>query len=280
MPSLCEPEQILRALLRTLTTCLVWNRERAEKIACLDFDNYRGYSRDPDEDERLAQVAFDDDVDHAEEVLAWRAVVVGHLVGDAMAEYASSRSPLDDPWVAWRTELPQDASGAFVRSLSEEEFYCARVAFHVRSDRFLDRPCSVPTDGDIEDVPGYVDAEHGWTWRDWLDVLGPPASGCPLSTALAEARKDTARKRDPLDSGVGVAVAELADRVSAFQMPTIERLESIGTKLDALSAPDRFRAEEFLKTVLGTQIYSSLSDDARIAALDAERRFRDAPALP
>ncbi len=40
--NLPEATKTLCALLRALRTCLVRPRERAEKIACLDLDNYRG----------------------------------------------------------------------------------------------------------------------------------------------------------------------------------------------------------------------------------------------
>lgn len=277
--SLPEAEEALRALFGALKTCLVWNRERAEKIACLDLDNYRGLGRDPSEDESLARVAFDDDVDHAEDVLVWRAVVVGYVVGEAMSNYASARSPLDDPWMAWRTEAPEGPSAGFVHGLKEEEFFCARVAYHLHSNLHLDRHPSVPTDGDIEDIPEYLKTEHGWTWREWLEVLGPPVTGSPLSLAIGAAKDDISGGRDRSEPEVAVKIAELVDKVSAFQMPTIERLESIGTKIDALGAPDRFKAEEFLKGALGVPVYSSLSDDARTAALEAERRFRDSGTL-
>jgi len=274
-----EAEETLRALLGALKTCLVWNRERAQKIVCLDLDNYRGHTRDPSEDESLAQVAFDDDVDHAEEVLEWRAVVVADVVGEAMFNYVSTHSPLDDPWIAWRTEPPEEGCASFVHSLNEEEFFSARVAYHVHSNLDLHRPSSVPTDGDIEDIPGYLETEHGWTWREWLDVLGAPVAGSHLSLARTAAKHDLSGRHARSDSEVAVKIAELADHVSAFQMPTIERLESIGTQVDALGAPDRFKAEEFLKKALGAPVYSSLSDDARTAALDAERRFRDSGTL-
>src|SRR5258708_6121149 len=114
-PDLPEGEKLPRALIHSLRTCLIWSRERAAKIACLDLENYRdyihdlnyqGYSRDPDKDEILAQVYFDDDVDHAEEVLEWRAIVMADLVGEAMSSYARAHSPIDDPWMAWRREPP------------------------------------------------------------------------------------------------------------------------------------------------------------------------------
>ena len=196
-----------------------------------------------------------------------------------MSNYASGRSPLDDPWMAWRTEAPEGAPAGFVHSLKEEEFFCARVAYHVHSNLHHDRHSSVPTDGDIEDIPGYLETEHGWTWREWLEVLGPPVAGSPLGLAIGAAKDDISGRRDRSEPGVAVEIAELEDQVSAFQMPTIERLESIGTKIDALGAPDRFKAEEFLKAALGIQVYSSLSDDARTAALEAERRFRDSGTL-
>lgn len=103
----------------------------------------------------------------------------------------------------------------------------------------------------------------------------PPTSWPHLSLAIAAAKHDLTEGPIRSDSELGIRIAELADQVSAFQMPTIERLESIGSQIDALGAPNRFRAEEFLKEALGVSVYSSLSDDARTAALDAERRFRD-----
>jgi hypothetical protein len=51
--NLSKEERTLQALLRALKNCLVRPRERAEKIACLDLDNYRGFRRDPDEDENF-----------------------------------------------------------------------------------------------------------------------------------------------------------------------------------------------------------------------------------
>jgi hypothetical protein len=270
--NLPEEEKTLRALLRALRTCLVRPRERAEKIVCLDLDNYRLAS---DEDEGLAQTAFDDDVDHAEEVLEWRAIVVADLAGEAMARYARAHSPLDDPWMAWRIEPLREPGAELVHGLNEEEFFCARVAYHIHSNLDIRRPSSVPTDGDLEDIPDYLEIEHGWTWRDWLEVLGPPQKGADLKSATASAKHDVTGGHTRSDSEVGIKIAELADQVSAFQMPTIERLESIGTQVDAQGAPNRFKAEEFLREALGVPVYSSLSDDARTAALDAERRFRD-----
>jgi hypothetical protein len=129
-PDLPEEEKNLQALLRSLKVCLIWSRERAEKIACLELDGYL----DSLENEFQAQAAFDDDVDHAEEVLAWRATVVADLVGAALSIYARTRSPLDDPWMAWRREPPSEPAVAFVCGLTEDAFFCARVAYHTHSD--------------------------------------------------------------------------------------------------------------------------------------------------
>jgi hypothetical protein len=230
--NLPEEEKALRALLRALKTCLVRPRERAERIACLDLDNYRGYRSDSDEDESFAQVAFDDDVDHAEEVLEWRAIVVSDLVGEAISSFARAHSPLDDPWMAWRIEPPEEPGAQLVHRLSEEEFFCARVAYHVHANSDIRRPSSVPTDGDLEDIPGYLETEHGWTWRDWLEILGPPQKGTDLSLATAAAKHDVSGGHTRSDSELRIEIAELKDQVSAFQMPTIERLESIATRVD------------------------------------------------
>ncbi len=99
-----EAEKALKALIGVLKTCLILSRERAEKL-CMDLDSYRGSRSDSAEDESFAQTAFEDDVDHAEEILAWRAVVVAELVGEALSGYAKSHSPLDDR--GWRGEPHQ-----------------------------------------------------------------------------------------------------------------------------------------------------------------------------
>ncbi|HZT30331.1 MAG TPA: hypothetical protein VFA33_10635 [Bryobacteraceae bacterium] len=274
-----DEEKALRELLRALRICLTWSRERAEQIACLDLDDYRGYYEDPEEDEHFALTAFDEDVDNAEEILTWRATVVAHLVGEALSDYAAAHSCLDDPWLAWRTESSEESGAAFVRALTEEEFYCARVAYHVHSGLRVERPSSIPTDGDLENIPGHLETDHGGTWRDWLDILGPPKDDAGLHPAIAAAHRDLTEGRSRPNDETAVRIAELADQVSAFQMPTIERLETIGAKIDALGAPDRFKAETYLKDVLGINVDSSLCVDARTVLLDAERRFRDPETL-
>jgi hypothetical protein len=112
-----------------------------------------------------------------------------------------------------------------------------------------------------------------------LEALGPQQKAGQLSLATAAAKRELTEAYIRSDAEVEVRVAELADQVTAFQMPTIERLERIGAQVDALGAPNRFKAEEFLKEALGVAVYSSLSDSARLAALDAERRFRDSGTL-
>lgn len=255
---------------------MIRTRERAEEIACLDLDNYR--SAFPEEQD-LAQTAFEDDVDHAEEVLEWRAVVVADLVGEAMSAYARARSPLDDPWIAWRREPVDEPAGEFVRSLKEEEFFCGRVAYHVHAALNISRPSSVPTDGDLEDLPGHLETEAAGTWVEWLDVLGVSGDTAVLHSAITAANRDLDEGYSRSNSVVEGRIAELTDQISAFQMPTIERLDSIGGKVDALGAPNRFKAEELLKEALGAEVYSSLCGDAQTAALDAERRFRDRETL-
>ena len=271
-----EEERTLRALFRSLKACMIRTRERAEKIACLDLDNYRLSSP---EDQDLAQTAFEDDVDHAEEVLEWRAVVVADLVGEAMSAYARARSPLDDPWIAWRREPADEPAGEFVRNLKEEEFFCGRVAYHIHAALNISRPSSVPTDGDLEDLPGHLETEAANTWLEWLDVLGVSGDTAVLNSATTAANRDLDEGNSRSNSEVEGRIAEVKDLVSAFQMPTIERLDSFGGKLDALGAPDRFKAGEFLKEALGVEVYSSLCGDAQLAALDAERRFRDRETL-
>jgi hypothetical protein len=283
-----QEEKTLRALLRTLGVCLISTRERAEKIASLGFDSYcRMYAdlRSDDvidvtpEDKDNADMAFNEDVDHAEEVLEWRAIVMADLAGRVMLGYAGARSPLDDPWMTWWRESPDGPAAEFVHAFNEEEFFCARVAYHVHADFGIRRPRAVPTDGDLEDIPGYLETEQAKTWEEWLEVLGPRQGETPLSLATAAAKRDLAEGHARPGSEIGARIAELRDQVAAFQMPTIERLESIGTQIDSLGAPNRFKAEEFLVEALGVEVYSSLSDDARTAALDAERRFRDRETL-
>jgi hypothetical protein len=268
-------EETLRALLRSLKACLILSPERAEEIASMDLDAYKSAL----DDEDLGQIAFDEDVDHAYEALEWRAIVVADLVREAMASYARARSPLDDPWVAWRRGPTNEPAGKFVQSLSEEEFFCARVAHHVHANMGDCRPSSIPTDGDLDDIAGCLETEYAPTWPKWLEVLGPPREATELSSAITAANHDLAEGHSGSTSELGTSIADLSDRVSAFQMPVIERLESIGAQVDALGAPDKFKAEEFLKEALGVEVYSYLSDDARTAALDAERRFRDSGTL-
>jgi hypothetical protein len=261
--------ETLRALLSAFRTCLIRPRERAEKIACNDLDDYRSAF---DDDEGLAQSAFNDDVDQAEEALEWRAVAVGDLVGGAMSDYAKANSALDDPWTAWRLELSAEPGGVLVRRLSEEEFFCSRVAYHIHADLNIRRPASVPTDGDLEDIQGYLETEPARTWQEWLEILGPPQEEARLSPVMAAANHDLTGQQTQPDSEVAKKIAELADMVAAFQMPMIDGMERLVAQV---AAPNRFRAEESLQEELGTEVYKSLSDSARAAALEAERRFRD-----
>ena len=268
-----EEEKVLRALIRSLKACMILTRERAEKIAGQDLDDLLlSYPES-------AHTIFDDCVDNAEEVLAWRAVVVAHVVGEAMSRYAKGRTAYDDPWIAWRNEPADEPAGEFVHSLKQEEFFLARVGYHIHTGPNISIPSSVPSDGDLQDIPGHLETEDAYTWRDWLDILGPPGRVALLYSASAGAKRDVDEEHSNSGTEVGRKIAELMDQVNAFQMPTIERLESIGAKVDALGAPNRFRAEEFLKDALGVEVYSSLCNDARTAALDAERRFRDGETL-
>ncbi len=151
-----------------------------------------------------------------------------------MSSYARAHSALDDPWMAWRIEPPEEPGAGLVHSLNEEEFYCARVAYHIHSNSDIQRRSSVPTDGDIEDIPGHLENRARLdAWREWLEVLGPPPSRAHLSLAIAAAKHDITEGPIRSDSELGIRIAELADQVSAFQMPTIERLESIGSQIDA-----------------------------------------------
>jgi hypothetical protein len=258
---------------------MILTRKREEKISRCSLESLG--SLFDGEGPGFAQTVFDDDVNSAEEsqVLERRAVVVAHLVGEAMSSYAGSRSPLDDPWMAWRREPADEPAGEFVHSLKEEEFFCARVAYHIYAAANVRRPSCVPSDGDLEDIPGYLETEYAPTWPQWLEVLGTTGDAALLYPATTAARRDLDEGHSRSDPRVESMIAELMDRVGAFQMPTIERLDSIGTRVDALGAPDRFKAEELLKGVLGAEVYSSLCDDARTAALDAERRFRDRETL-
>jgi hypothetical protein len=275
-----EEERTLGSLLGALKTCLIAPRTRAEKIAGLDLWNYRhhfemeGYA--PDEADSLARIAFDDDVDRAEGVLVWRAIVVADLVGEAMAGYARTRSLLDDPWMAWRNDPPDEVWHFFVRGLGTEEFLHARVAYHAHSSLNVRRPSRVPTDGDLEDVRGFLKTEYGSSWSEWMEILGRPPAGVDLRPAVDAAKRDLERVEGKAGTeALLIKIAELTDMVSAFQMPIIERLESMGAKLDTLGAPDRFRAEEFLKAALGDRVYLSLTDDTRTALLEAERGLHD-----
>jgi hypothetical protein len=233
---------------------LTW--ERQEKISC-----YRLYDLKmnfEEENRGCAQEIFDDDMAQAEQaqVLKRRAVVVAHLVGEAMSSYARSHSPLDDPWMAWRREPADEPAGEFVHSLKEEEFFCARVAYHIYAATNIRRPEYVPSDGDLEDIPGYLETEYVGTWPQWLEVLGPARDAAVLYPASAAAKQDLEERPAHSDSKVERELADLKDKVLSFQMPTIERLESIGAKVDALGAPDRFKAEQFLKDTLGVEVYS------------------------
>lgn len=149
-----EEERTLRALFRSLKACMILTRKREEKISRCSLESLG--SLFDGEGPGFAQTVFDDDVNSAEEsqVLERRAVVVAHLVGEAMSSYAGSRSPLDDPWMAWRREPADEPAGEFVHSLKEEEFFCARVAYHIYAAANVRRPSCVPSDGDLEDIPG------------------------------------------------------------------------------------------------------------------------------
>lgn len=277
--------ETLRALLRSLRACLIITQERAEAIAHLELEDYRSQFDDHEakrvgcEPGLLAQSAFDEEVSEAWDVLMWRAIVVADLVGEAVSSYAGNHSPLADPWMMWREEPPSGPEGEFVHGLTEEEFFCARIAYHVHSDSGIPRPDSVPTDGDIEDVPGYLETEPAGTWREWLEVLGPQQKAGHLSSVIDMAKRELTEGRARPGGGVEARLAEIKDEVAAFQMPVIELLERMGAKIDALGAPNRFKAEESLKAASGEAVYSKLSDDARTALLDAERRFRDPETL-
>src|SRR5207245_9454634 len=118
----------------------------------------------------------------------------------------------------------------YVVARTEDDSLGARVPYHVHSHFDVRRAYSVPTDGDNEDIPEYLQTEQAWTLRDWLDLLGSPPITAYLALATVAAKYDLTEGHTRLNSEVGIRVTELSDQVAAFQMPTIERLERISAQ--------------------------------------------------
>jgi hypothetical protein len=74
-------------------------------------------------------------------------------------------------------------------------------------------------------------------------------------------------------------LVDKVDSVAAVQMPMIDYLERICAGLDKLGTQNRFKVEEALKKVLGEGVYLFLCDDAKVALLDAERRYLDTESI-
>lgn len=144
----------------------------------------------------------------------------------------------------------------------------------------------IPTDGDIEDIAPYMETENAHTWPQWFEILGEPPKGIRYNSMLrlaeAAARRDmggegSVRVSPKFDRRMAdlTGLIDKVDSVAASQIPMIDSFERMTAAVERLGPQNRFKLEENLKRELGERIYSSLCDDAKIALLDAERRYCD-----
>ncbi len=268
-------------LASALRLCLVQNSDRAERIVCMSHDDYRRDAPPGDADE-WADWAFDEDLARAKDVLAWRAVVVASIIGKAVCDVWGDE--FLDPWNDWLTGEPVTDGGRLIGGLSDEDNPRLGLAHKIRMTLRLDRlPRNVPTDGDIEGVPGFFDTVRCQTWPEWLEVLGEPPKQvrCLNLLRLAKAAAQRDLPTPPPDSAQdpGSRFSDLTDRldsIAATQIPTIDLLERMTTQLDRVAGLSPFAVEEDLKGLLGERVYPALHPDARTCLVDAERRFQEA----
>ncbi len=278
-----ESETTLRMLLRSLKVCLNVSRERARRIVSLELEDFLSAEDDPESESARASAeeAFEDELSQAQHALFWRALVVAHRVGQAMWEYIRSPSGfvLGDPWMDWRRSVSEEPCVTFVQSLTDEEFFCVRLAYHVhRVLNFRDLPGSVPSDGDIEDVPAFLESTAAFAWPQWFELLGEPPRDIAYGYLLHLAETAALREIGEAGDRKEFSVSDLEDRIesiAALQVPMLDTVAALVTRFDSLGPPSRFKTEESLKDALGDKVYSRLSADARDVLLDAEHRYRD-----
>jgi hypothetical protein len=229
-------------------------------------------------------------VDLGELAFAWRALMLGRLVGCKMRLYAASHSPNRDPWLEWRHEPNGQAAWEFTRNLDIDSFVIALAACKISEMLGTYYPVPVPlllpSCGDLLAVPGALELEETRRFEEWAGTLGIPNpevteeyfvnAPALLRMVLSEAARDAGLHAAGPTGGSELlrAIQQLQDAVesnNALQVPIMTLLEGIARQLGQAS---RWKAEESLISMLGRSLYNGLCTEARVCLIAAEQIHR------
>ena len=221
---------------------------------------------------------------------SWRAVRLGCHIGRLMSAFACTFAGPGNLWLTWRSCEMAARVSEFVRSVDRSLFVLGITACNLLLARKwpkADEPVLwLPTDGDLDSIPGFVRVEHtpiSEDLADWEEVLGsPPEDVDPLALLYLAEQAAIAQVREAengwTDLTFGTELIEhLRRRLDAFQ----ETLDDIRAKQDAeinslerifacMSSSDIHTCEqELLKELPG--VYGKLEPQARSLLLAAEQ---------
>jgi hypothetical protein len=233
---------------------------------------------------------------------SWRAVRLGCHIGRLMSAFACTFAGPGNLWLTWRSgEMPARVSG-FVRSVDRSLFILGITACNLLLARKwpkADEPILwLPTDGDLNSVPGVVRAEYAHTSEDladWEEVLGsPPEDVDPLALLYLADQAAIAQVQEAENSGTDLTVGtelieylrrnfgEVRDALNAMQAKQDAEITFLERMVAYMSSSDIYTCEQVLLNEL-PGVYARLEPQARCLLLAAEqmhqRKDIAAPAL-
>jgi hypothetical protein len=226
-------------------------------------------------------------------ICAWRAVRLGCHVGRFMSAFASTFPERGDLWVKWRKGEICGWVPASVRAIDRQLFITgllARNLLLVRSWPKEDEGVLwVPTDGDLDSVPGFVRTEVTSDMEEWEEVLGEPPKDLnllgilylahvaavaeveefeagPNEPGAVQAARDRSNRKEEMFHAIMNAHNESREREDVL-IAQVERV------VERMTSSDLYTCEAALEEELA-DVYSRLKPEARSQLLAAEQIYR------
>jgi hypothetical protein len=128
-----------------------------EEVSSLLGGSEEGLTQDEQDERDAARSYLEVDLQSSADLLAWRAIRLGHLIGTFIADYEATHPAGSDLWRSWRSGEGSPTVAQFVVIMPEDHFayvmLCREIRFLLNLE-YKEEPLTLPHDGDLVFVPG------------------------------------------------------------------------------------------------------------------------------